>query len=276
MGYNAFVVCNCYQQGLTSPPPYPELLRLDEDGLYLETPAGLWEQDPERVLAMDQAFDEWKSSACLHPAMEVASERLANMSGMAAFRRFVRERGGVTRYPVLTEHLPRANGGHLPAALAPALLQELATLVAEPADKLAVLREQASQELLYSVGANDHTVFVYVSDQQHYALDAQGFSIVRRFRTMLGEQYIEEQFRSMAFSQRQLDSYSYQFTDAATGKHYQCQVGLSTHPAEAALVADFAVTIEMAPVVGEYAYIMEPLRRLAEAARATGNPICWC
>lgn len=56
---------------------------MDDEGPYLEIPNEIWERDREEVFKMDAAFDEWKRTACEHKDMELASEYLSNISGMA-------------------------------------------------------------------------------------------------------------------------------------------------------------------------------------------------
>ncbi len=277
MGYNAFVPCNCYRQGLATSPPHPELVAIDEDGsVYIDFPAGLWEQNQALYLQMDQAFDDWRDHACTHPGMEAADERLANMSGMAAFRRIVAERGANGRFPVLAAHLPQANCGHLPATDAPALLRELAELAAEPNEELIVLREQLSGELVYSVNLGGQAVFVFATIRYYYGLDQAGFFIAEKRKSWFKRR--EEhllRFRAHNFRQERLADKRYRFTDLDSGHQYECVAGLRVAEAEPAPLATFGVTQETAPLAREYEYILAPLRRLAEAAMQTGNPICW-
>lgn len=66
MGYDAFVVCNCYQNKLTVPPPHEEYVKFDEDGLNLDIPSKLYDEDNERAHQMYVAFDDWQNKACNH------------------------------------------------------------------------------------------------------------------------------------------------------------------------------------------------------------------
>jgi hypothetical protein len=277
MGYNAFVACNCYKQRLTTPPPYQELVASDEDGsVYLEFPAGLWEQDQARFLRMEAAFYEWQAHACAHPDLRAADERLANMSGMAAFRHIVQERGGAGRFPTLAEYLPRSNGGHLPASHAHALLRELTDLATEPAESLTVLREQASSALIYSVASGSQAIFMYAATRYCYGLDQEGFFITEKRTSWFRRR--EEQlvrFRAQHFRQERRADKQYRFIDLSSGRQYECVGGLRVAEAAPAPVATFSVAQETAPLAREYEYILAPLRRLAEAALQTGNPICW-
>jgi hypothetical protein len=272
MGYNAYVTCNCYTHGLAIEPPYKELVAVDEEGVYLQFPAGLWEKDQSLFLHMEAGFDAWKAHACAHSNMEVASERLANMSGMAAFKTIVQERGGTARFPVLVEYLPRANGGTLPAQYAPTLLQELTLLAAEPGELLATLRVQASGELLFSVDANTDVFFLFTgANQLRYGLNEEGFFIAKKHRPFFDREKLRVVFHSRGFRQQYLPQDRYRFTDLATGATYEAPTGLTAPQGS----MEFKVELETVPLASEYAYILAPLKRLAVAAIQTGNPICW-
>jgi len=276
MGYNAFVVCNCYAHGLATVPPYKELVAVDEEGVYLQFPVGLWEKDRRLFLQMEAEFDAWKSSACAHPDMEAASERLANMSGMAAFKTIVQQRGGTARFPVLAEYLPRANGGTLPAQHAAALRQELLLLAAEPGELLATLRVQASGELVFSVNASTEVSFLFTgADQLHYGLNGEGFFIAKEHRPLFGREKLRVVFHSRSFRQQYLSQNRYLFTDLATGATYEAPTSLTATDKVPQANMRFGVEPATAPLASEYAYILEPLEKLAVAAVQTGNPICW-
>ena len=277
MSYSAYVVCNCYKQGLATEPPYKELVTSDEEGIYLQLPDGLWEKDKALFLRMDAEFDAWKEGACVHPGMEAASEYLANMSGMAAFRTIVQEHGGTSTFPVLASYLPQANGGTLPAEHAPALLQELELLAAQPAEVLAALREQQTGELVFSVNENSNVIFIFTgSDNHRYGLDKEGFFILKEQHSFFSNrQQFDIKFRSMNFTQRYMAKNRYRFTDLISGATYEASVGLRIEGAEPKSDATFNIVLETVPLAREYTYILIPLRTLAVAAMQTGNPICW-
>ncbi len=131
MSYSAFVSCNCYQEGKATAPPFPANIQISEEGLYLQTPEGLWEKDQTLVYEMDTTFDRWKQSACAHPDMRFASEYLSNNSGMGNFKQIVHALGGIHKFPILTAYLPTSNSGTLPAAFADKVLLELKLLETE-------------------------------------------------------------------------------------------------------------------------------------------------
>ena len=115
MGYNAAVYCNCYKQGLATEPPHKEHVTIDEDGSVNISTGHITDESKRMEWWVD--FDKWMSTACSHNDMDYVHERLANISGMAAFRWLIKELGGDLRFPVLTKYLPTSNSGWLPKQL---------------------------------------------------------------------------------------------------------------------------------------------------------------
>lgn len=79
MGLDAFVSCNCYKEGKTSPFPLPELEQyfgLFDGGWHLKMP------NRDYRIEIDLEIDRWMlDDACEHEFMKIASEHLANWSG---------------------------------------------------------------------------------------------------------------------------------------------------------------------------------------------------
>jgi hypothetical protein len=79
MGLDACVYCNCFERDLLrEPPPYPELLRLADDGA------------PEirsDSLAKDLAHDEWEARGpCPHPGFVLVQHRIGNIALVGLLR----------------------------------------------------------------------------------------------------------------------------------------------------------------------------------------------
>src|SRR5437762_2549274 len=104
MGLDALVRCNCWEQGRTTPPPFADHVRADEDDcLELDLPYDGHE-------AAHQQFEAWRATACTHPDMEYAGERISNWGGYHAFLSAL-EAADWLHFPTLHETLPTANGG---------------------------------------------------------------------------------------------------------------------------------------------------------------------
>ncbi|MBE3001339.1 hypothetical protein IDM40_21975 [Nocardiopsis sp. HNM0947] len=125
MGYDAYVPCHCWRDGLTTPPPAdPSLIQPDEEsGLPdLDVPITGNEE-------LHHRFDRWTArEACPHEEMELIAERIANSGGMGRLRRALDGAGGAHRFPTLVNRLPQANSGRLENEEAASMLAELRDL----------------------------------------------------------------------------------------------------------------------------------------------------
>jgi hypothetical protein len=116
MGLDAYVPCDCFEQGIGTPPPCA--VRIDpNDGL---VPAD--EDQPMEALI---EFDKWWASGCVHPSRALVLDGVANWSGVREFRDFMTSAG---TSPTLLSQWPQANGGKVTPDLIPTVLQELAKL----------------------------------------------------------------------------------------------------------------------------------------------------
>src|SRR4029453_19048216 len=120
MGLDASVLCTCYREGRTTPPPFnPELLVFDDDGWPdLDRP---YDGNEERY----GRFDSWLRTCCEHEDMEAASVRVSNWDGYRAFQAALAQ-AGWERFPTLHQELPKVNGGTTTPAAAARALEELA------------------------------------------------------------------------------------------------------------------------------------------------------
>jgi len=80
MGLDATVMCNCFKQGMTTPPPFPrEWLYVDEEGCLSLLP----EYDTDERW---HELYEWRETCCEHPDMDYVSEHISNWSGYRIFQ----------------------------------------------------------------------------------------------------------------------------------------------------------------------------------------------
>ena len=109
MGLDATVMCNCFREGKTTPPPFPrDWLEIDEEG-YLNL---VEEYDSAENWGKHYA---WQQSCCQHEGMDFACEHISNWAGYRQFQAALGEVGW-QYFPVLEEQLPNANGGLTPSA----------------------------------------------------------------------------------------------------------------------------------------------------------------
>ena len=276
MSYSAYVICNCYKDGKTTEPPHKEFVRFDEDGLYLDIPDELWDKDEEKVYQMNDDFDEWKRTSCEHEEMELADEYLSNISGMGAFRHIVRELGGKDKFPILTEYLPTSNGGVLPSEFAQQALDELLLLEQEQTtEEKVVLTEKSTGSLKASVSSDTYWFFVFTAyNKNTYGIDKDGFFILENVKEK-DEELSYIMFRSNNFIQQTISKDRYKFIDIPSGESFECSVKLHPHEEVATEDYEFEVQTERVGITSEYEYMIEPLKRLANASIVSGNPIHW-
>jgi hypothetical protein len=275
MGYDAFVTCNCFKEGKTKEPPYKDRMKIDVEGIYLDLNI-TYQQDKDEYLKRHQEFDDWKRTACPHEDMEFASEHLANMSGMAAFKTMLDEFGGEKRFPILTKYLPVANGGTLPADYAEKALRELKDLEQEKTSEKKVILRLKAGEIKQSTNENHSNIFVWTAyNTENYGIDKDGFFIIENGK-FLWTRTSKLVFRSKDFKQVALGKDKFQFIDNLTNNQYTGTAKI--HPdgkEQPSQDFDFIVDIEETTLATGYKYIIEPLKRLTYASLETGNPIIW-
>lgn len=272
MGYNAYVRCSCYREGKTTNPPCSRDLIKDDDPEFLYIDLN-YEDDPETVTS----FENWKSNdACEHEDMEICSERLGNISGMGAFRAIISQLG-IENYPILSEHLPKSNGGHLVVEYAKLMKQELESLkLADSKEKLVILNEVVTNQRIQSTNSNSEKPFVFTGyNNLIYTISKNGFKVLRK-RKILGKEFSSEEFISKKFVQKKIADKRYLLKDFRTKKTFESEVNLFSDEDYPDEYFEFELKETNASIADEYAYIIEPLLKLTKASQKTGNPIIWC
>ncbi len=260
MGLDAFVHCRCWQDGLTLPPVGP--VGFDEEG-YLD-----WLVPRPEYTELDDAFDSWKATGCAHEDMELVSERLANWAGYRLFQQALQS-AGWSHFPSLKAELPSDNGGRMPAEAAALVLDELDYFEQRAViDDEIVLVDEASSEVKLTYVAAYHGV-LRLGPGYRAGVDPEGFFVL----DAEAEPPVTL-FRSVRFRQRILADGQVEFSDEAT------TVRITMPPIGGAPAAAGPPqwlrweTRNHSPA--DFDYIVQPLRRLCQAAVATGNPVMWC
>src|SRR5579885_575811 len=175
MGLDANVMCNCFRDGITTPPPFPrEWLEVDGEG-YLNLTK---HHDSDDNWAKHY---EWEQSCCEHEGMNFVSEHISNWTGYRQFQEALGEVGW-QHFPVLKEQLPNANGGLTPSTASIRALSELSifTAVSEIGIKT-VLVDTESGEGLHEYVAAYEGFFIFsgrrginvgLSEFDFFAVDA--------------------------------------------------------------------------------------------------------
>jgi len=275
MGLDASVMCTCWQEGKTKPPPCP--VYLDEDGwLVPDVPN---DDDSEQFMALHR----WKQDACEHEGMHYVFERISNWSGYREFLEAL-EQIGWAYFPTLLDELPSENGGSTSPAAAAQCLDELEVFkeLADSGENTFLINTETG-EVVHSYVAAYDGVFIWDGREKlNIGIDPQGFFI-------RSSEDNRDLFRSMRFEQRFLADGRVEYFDADTEMRFVCKSVVS---GKMIPWPDGSITDEQDRVrlekpkllhveqrrLGDayYDYIVEPLTTVFQAAVETGNPVRWC
>ena len=280
MGLDAFVRCNCFEEGKFNPGPIPlEDLYLDEDGcLSSHTLDNAhdkleWQEYLDQYGELERAFDRWKEhDACQHEDCEYCSEWVANIAGWAELE-YMFHAMGEDRAPTLFNILPHANGGSFPAAKAQQALEELSDF----------------RRFVHEVGKEYHDLF---SEEKGYVVeriptDALGYRYPGKRSLRLEDGFLniyeadEIVFRSKRFEKKYHNSAPGEtmcnLVDLESGKEHIVLKGTKCIGFKSFLLKqDGIYRIERSSDAEWADWKADILERLLRAALVTGNPIQWC
>jgi len=270
MGIIASVMCNCYRDGLATPCPYPDhfvydparkpTLRRDED---------LPEEAPE-------VFALWLETCCQHPQMNQAVEFIASWKAYRVFDDALHDLGA-EQFPLLSEQVSEGIDGLTSPEDAAAMLQELEAFKAQQSNiRQAVLVDSERDELI-SMGSNVLGGALTLDRVSGYDLgfDSEGFFVRDRWELN------RVLFRAMQVEQRLIEPESQlvEYVNRETGESFRCKTpfGLPTTGDDGLprmALQHFHVDLRP-PAESRFAYIIDPLTRVLQAAVETGNPVRW-
>jgi hypothetical protein len=273
MGIQASVMCRCYALGQASPCPYPEAFQADPaamPGLRLAF------DDLDEAAEAQERFLAWLERCCPHPRMEQRREFIASWRG---YRQFVEalEQLGEDNFPLLYEHLPEGQDGITPAELAALMLDELALFEARQANLRQVVLFDDEREQVISMGSDVLRGALALDRLTGYDLgfDEQGFFVRDRL------EYDRLLFRARQVEQVLIhaESLEVEYIDRDTGQRFRCRAAFGPRTTDAdgfprMALARFSVQ-EQPMAEGRFAYIVQPLRRILQAAQETGHPVRW-
>lgn len=274
MSFSGFVICDCYQKGKTTEPPYKEYMVFDEDGLYLEFPdnPNATEKDWDDEFEKEREFNHWKDTACPHEEMEYVYENIANNMGMSGFRAFIAENGGEKEYPVLSKYLPESNGGCLPANKAQDAYNELQKLQHnnKKIDKV-VLRNKKTDEIIMIGDYDDDIPFGFFDKNKMFLLSNEGFHILEEKET---EQYYII-FQSTDFTEYIENEKNTTFVCNKTKRGLSnCSMSLRNDMGES--VNEYIVEKKQYDSSFYWNSVIVSLEKLLIGSIEVGNPVHWC
>ncbi|MBZ0275863.1 MAG: hypothetical protein K8I60_06955 [Anaerolineae bacterium] len=275
MGLDASVMCNCYQEGKTTPCPFPEHFHIDGDGF----PALNLPYDHHE--AESDAFDQWLATCCEHPYMEHTALYISNWKGYRSFKEAL-EQIGWEHFPTLRRCLPESNQGTVTAEASAKALKELeAFKIRGNAVRKTFLINSETDEIIGASTAAYGGKFGWNGRTgMNIGFDEQGFFIQDAW------EFNREIFRAMRFEQRIIESDAldrprqFEYVDLATGRTFLCStpVRVFVEAGDGQLHQEYPhqMHVEQRMVGATYHdYILEPLTKIFEASVATGNPVRW-
>lgn len=284
MGLDATVMCNCYRDGKTSPPPFPrEWLELDEEG-YLNLKK---EHDSNENWSQ---FYQWEQDCCAHQQMEYADERIGNWSSYRLFQQALEEVGW-EHFPVLREQLPSGNGGQMPSAKCAEALRELDYLTSQEtiAVKTVLANSQTGEQIWEHISAYDGVMILSgssgynagISEFEFFAIDSDTGE--DRFRAVSLRQFRRDGKKVTGHG----DAVCWQNLDtgevfesgiAIAGKAIPWEDGSWTNAQnQHRFEYPEELHVERRPwLVSDLDYVITALRSVFQASVETGNPVRWC
>lgn len=289
MGLDAFVRCNCWQEGRTTVPPVPlENMYMDEEEscLTLTLP---WKGNEDQY----RALSRWLNGCCPHKRMQYASARLSNWSGIRLFQQALKK-AGPEHYPILLTGLPNLNGGQMSSADAATALEELRHFraYAELSYNVFLVDDESGEEIHKYVA--DYEGIIAFDGKAHIRI---GFDRDGIFVQDTHSQLIREIFRARRVAQHlpepshTADSHKgpVELVNLDNGERFVCPMAIQGPQirwpdgqwwnASGGLRFNFPrclIVTERKITADDYAYILEPLEEVFRASVAIGTPVQWC
>jgi hypothetical protein len=283
MGLDASVMCNCFVEGKTSPPPFPrEWLEIDDEGHLALLP------EYESNELFNQQY-EWEKNCCEHPWMDYAFENISNWGGYRLFQKALEDIDW-EHFPVLQAELPNANGGTTSSRASARALQELEFFCVWGIIKQqSVLVNSATAEVLYEHIAAYNGIFLWagsqgfeagVSEDDFFAIDTKSKRDLFRAKRVRQFNLNGEPISG--------DSPELWWLDLETGASFDAGIPISgkqipwedgsweapngqrryEYPAE------FHVD-QQTQQTSDFEYVTNALRIVFAASVTTGNPVRW-
>lgn len=286
MGLDAWVRCRCWEEGKVKPSPFPEHTRLNlEEEAYFELDFPYKSNKDKYAL-----FDKWTQECCEHGDLHYARERISNWGGYRLFQEALGQ-AGWEHFPVLKAELPEHNGGSTAPEAAALALQELDYFEGDARlGSVAVLVDTDSGFVIFEYIRGYDGVFIMSGRSGLEAgVDPQGFFLRE------GNPPSRELFRARRFEQRLLGARplvgydgDVEYIDTEGGQRF---VGRLTVTGQEIAWPDgrmeddrgrsrfeYPVRLhveERQRSAADFAYIVEPLRAVFQAAVTVGNPVYW-
>lgn len=275
MGLDASVMCNCYQQGLTTPCPAPQHFIIDEEGY----PALDLPYDGNEEIF--DSFEEWLSACCPHPHMDYAAVMIASWKNYQGFLESLNQLGG-EYFPTLLVELPSANHGQTSPGIAREALAEFELFRSKVGDihRAFLINTETNEALSEEALAYGGLFSVDSRTGLNLSFDENGFSITDVW------EFNRELFRAMRFEQRTLELESldrpqqFEYIDLDSGRTHTCSTPVKVFVRDESdqLRQEYPrlLHIERRAITSDFFKdVLDPLETIFRASLEMGNPVRW-
>jgi hypothetical protein len=274
VGITASVMCRCFQEGRTTPCPFPDQFVADPQAM----PSLEWPHEPDEDEAAEayEALQLWLATCCPHRNLTYAQEFIASWKGFQAFSDALEEIGA-ERFPHLMAQLPDGDEGVTSPEVAALMLAELDDFArAQSAVRHAVLIDDERGEVI-SMGSHilSGALAVDAMTGLDVGFNAQGFFVRDRWEMN------RLLFQSMHLEQRLLhpESSQVEYVDLANGRSFVCNTPfgpIMTGEDGLPRMAFLRMRVDLQPSSeSRFAYLIEPLRRVLQASVEMNHPVRW-
>ena len=287
MGLEASVMCTCYAEGKAAPFPFPERLVISADGFpdLLPVPGA----DPENDMRL---LATWMADACEHPGMTIARAYVSNWADYRAFMSALAS-AGPERFPTLVRELPPEDTiGVMPAETAAKALAELDAfdVLAQVGVNIFVVDADTGDKL-YAYVPEYEGIFIWDGRHGHnVGVDAEGLFIVDVWelsRVVFRARRVEQRLLEPAITEATGDG-RIEFIDLDSDRRIETKTAIPGREIpwpdgrmrndEGRFRLDYPrhIAVEERPLApADFATITAALRKVMQAAVATGNPVRW-
>lgn len=277
MPIDASVMCNCFRDGKTKPPPVPlAQLEFDSEG-YINTKPGY-----ESIESANNLY-YWEQTCCEHKGMKAAFAGIANKSGYRYFQTALAQLGW-ENFPTLESELYDESRATTPTRLSAIALTELDWFSQlEQVGTQTVLIDSQTRDVVKShltgfgglflrrfpsgpnTGLSDSELYVETSNSKTILFHSESFTQSKPKKKWFANEIISVVWKDLKSGKRFKSS-----DPLAIHKHDdQGNQSIDYYPQRMHIETDWKVFSK------EFDYIVKPLKTIFQASVDTGNPVRW-
>jgi len=275
MGLDAFVRCNCYEEGKTKPLPFnKDWLFLNEDGIFeILFPEGV---PQEEQWALEDELTLWLETCCEHEELYRCYTRVGNIHGIDKFCRALEQsERGSNKYEILLNNIPAGNYGMIDISVNAQIAAKLDEFCKQLSEETGIFLIDVKTGDTHSSCVESTFVERYRKEGIYIELDKDGVSVVEVDDINKVSKLL---FRSMHFTHEILpEEKKVLLTDVATKQQIVTIFPSFKHPFNETPSCNGMKELKVIrrPFKPEEFLAIGALRKLLQASEETGNPIYW-